>query len=173
MKSVPQVLVLTIPVIIAGGLHMAVVTLDVLPMLKIPIQRAWFGANKTWRGVIVMPLAGILGVKVTSALWPDAFGGWGALSLGTLLGLGYVIPELPNSFIKRRMHIEPGKRPARHAALFVLGDQLDSTIGCALVYWATLRLSFANVLLLVLIGPALHLIVNYGLFLLKLRKERF
>jgi hypothetical protein len=173
MRSVPQVLVLTIPVIIAGSLHMVVVALDILPGLKIPIQRKWFGVNKTWRGVVVMVFAAIAGVIMTSALWPHAFGGWSSLSLGTLLGLGYVLPELPNSFIKRRMHIEPGKRPEHKAALFILGDQLDSTIGCAVVYWVTLGLSFSSVLLLIVIGPAIHFAVNYGLYTLRLRKERF
>src|SRR5688572_16056119 len=101
MNPLALVLILSIPLIVAGGLHMAVVTLNLLPGLKIPIHRGWFGANKTWRGVLVMPLAAALGVKIASALWPSEFGGWSSLSLGFLLGLAYVLFELPNSFIKR------------------------------------------------------------------------
>jgi hypothetical protein len=82
-----------------------------------------------------------------------------------------VFSELPNSFIKRRIGIEPGKRPPRHAAWFALADQADSAVGCALVYGWALSLAIVTVLILVAIGPAIHLIVNYSLYLMRLRKE--
>jgi CDP-diacylglycerol--serine O-phosphatidyltransferase len=150
---------------------MAVVTLDLLAGLKIPIHRRWFGANKTWRGVFVMPVAAASGVWLASMVWPAEFGGWNFLILGFALGLAYVLAELPNSFIKRRMGIEPGRRPARHASWFALADQADSAIGCALVYAWALGLPAATVLILVAVGPAVHLIVNYSLYLMRLRKE--
>jgi hypothetical protein len=171
MNAITHALILSLPLIISGGIHMAVVKLDLLPALKIPIHRRWFGANKTWRGVLVIPLATVLGVTVSSALWPDAFGGWNPFYLGTLLGLAYVVFELPNSAFKRHMGIEPGKRPPRKAALFALADQADSAVGCALVYGPALHLSGGTVLILMAIGPAVHLIVNFSLYLLRLRKE--
>ena len=171
MHVLALALILSLPVIIAGGLHMAVVTLDLLPGLKIPLHREWFGANKTWRGVLVMPLAAALGVKIGSAVWPSEFAGWSALSLGFFLGLAYVVFELPNSYVKRRLGIPPGKRPANNAAVFALVDQSDSTIGCALVYWMTLQLPSATVLLIIVIGIVIHLVVNFSLYLMRLRKE--
>jgi hypothetical protein len=171
MNSLTQALILSVPLIVSGGIHMAVVRLDVLTPLKIPIHRRWFGVNKTWRGVLVMPLAAALGVSVACVFWPDQFGGWNSFFLGLLLGLAYVFSELPNSFIKRRIGIEPGKRPPRHAAWFALADQADSAIGCALLYGWALRLAIVTVLILVAIGPAIHLIVNYSLYLMRLRKE--
>jgi hypothetical protein len=171
LDSVRQALILSLPLVISGGLHMAVVKLDLLSALKVPIHRVWFGGNKTWRGLIVMALTSALGVWLTWLVWPQEFGGWNPLVLGSLLGLAYAIAELPNSFVKRRLGIAPGKRPAHHTTWFTLADQADSAIGCALVYAWALRLSVATVLLLVTVGPAIHLIVNYSLYLLNLRKE--
>ena len=171
MNLVSQALVLSIPLVFGGCVHMAVVKGDWLPGLKIPIQRAWFGANKTWRGVLSMPLATALGVRLAQWAWPDVFQGRNWFALGMLLGIAYVVFELPNSFIKRRMGIEPGKRPPRYPALFALMDQADSAVGCALVYWYALHLPFPTVVLLILMGPTVHLIVNYTLYLMRLRKE--
>ena len=47
---------LQIPVVIGGVLHMMMVTHNVLPQLTIPIHRGLFGANKTWRGMLAVPL---------------------------------------------------------------------------------------------------------------------
>jgi CDP-diglyceride synthetase len=169
--ALTQALILSLPLVVSGGLHMAVVKLDLLSGLKVPIARRWFGANKTWRGVVVMSVATVFGVWLTASVWPDQFQAWSATTLGVLLGLGYVAAELPNSFIKRRLGIEPGKRPAQHRLWFTLADQADSAIGCALVYAWTLRLSAATLLILVALGPAIHLVVNYTLYLMHLRRE--
>jgi hypothetical protein len=169
--SITQALVLSLPLVLSGGLHMAVVKLDLLTALKIPIHRGWFGKNKTWRGLLVMPATAALGVAVASVFWPEQFGAWNPLVLGVILGLAYALAELPNSFVKRRLGIEPGKRPPRNAAWFALVDQADSAIGCALVYGWALGLTPGTVLLLIALGPAIHLMVNYNLYLMRLRKE--
>ena len=171
MDTLTQALILSVPLIVSGGLHMAVVKLDLLPGLRVPIARRWFGANKTWRGVVVMPVATVLGMWLTAAIWPDAFGRSDPTTLGILLGLAYVAAELPNSFVKRRLGIEPGKRPVRHRLWFTFADQADSAIGCALVYAWALRLSAATLLIIVALAPAIHLVVNYTLYLVHLRRE--
>src|SRR3990167_4956779 len=118
---------LQLPVVIGGVLHMVVVTRDWLPALKIPLQHHWFGANKTLRGFLVMPLLSALGG------WCMAPSGEWVLT-GALAGLAYVLAELPNSFIKRRMGVPPGEVPRRFRLLFVAVDQLDSGLGIALLY---------------------------------------
>ena len=171
MNVLTQALVLSVPLVVSGGIHMVVVKFDFLINLKIPIHRKWFGANKTWRGVAVIPLTAVLGIHLAWVFWPEEFGGWNLFVLGVLLGLAYVAAELPNSFIKRRLGIEPGKRPPRHAAWFALADQADSAIGCALLYGWALNLPSTTVFILAVIGPGIHLIVNYSLYLMRLRKE--
>ena len=171
MRSLAQALVLSLPLVISGGLHMMIVRFDWLQALKIPIHKALLGPNKTWRGVIVMAVTAALGAWLTSFAWPDAFGSWNPFVLGALLGLAYALAELPNSYLKRRLGIAPGKRPAQNRAWFALADQADSAIGCALVYGWALRLSAMTILLFVAVGPAVHLVVNYSLYLMRLRKE--
>jgi CDP-diacylglycerol--serine O-phosphatidyltransferase len=171
MRSLAHALVLSLPLVISGGLHMMVVRFDWLQVLKIPIHTTLLGPNKTWRGVIVMALTAALGAWLTSLVWPDAFGLWNPFVLGALLGVAYAVAELPNSYIKRRLGIAPGKRPTQNRAWFAFADQADSAVGCALVYGWALRLSALTILLLVAVGPAVHLVVNYSLYLMRLRKE--
>ena len=97
-------LILFVPLIFSGVLHMAVVRADLLPGLKIPIQRHWFGANKTWRGALVMPLLTVAGcflaLKIEYAITPDYAVGFSRVNLvwiGLALGIAYILSELPNS----------------------------------------------------------------------------
>ena len=168
----------TIPLIVSGILHMIVVRTGALGALKRPIAEATFGPNKTWRGFVVMPLATVAGVALaklveplfgdvllarlsTSATWP----------LGVVLGLAYVAAELPNSYMKRRLGIAPGMVPEKNRTFFVLLDQADSAIGCALAYLLMLRIPLALAALLCVLGPGVHLLVNLLLFAVGLRKR--
>lgn len=171
-------LYLTLPLVIGGSLHMAAVRADVLSVLTKPIHARAFGAHKTWRGAIVMPLATVVGVAVAATLEPF-LGDWllvpvsleAAVPLGTLLGLAYILAELPNSFLKRRLGIPPGRVPHRHHGWFVLADQTDSVLGCVLIYGLWLRPPALTLLLCVLLGPAIHLGANALLYTLRLRRE--
>lgn len=61
--------------------------------------------------------------------------GWQWAGLGFAAALGYTLGELPNSFVKRRLGIEPGEAPA-HAIGRRVGfvvDQLDSIVAAMLV----------------------------------------
>jgi hypothetical protein len=100
-----------------------------------------FGDNKTWRGAIVMTV----GVVVFACALSFVPGYWSKLpgsicravapAFGFLLGLGAVLGELPNSFLKRQLDIGPG---ARRSSLLGVGlivlDQGDFVLGA----WATL-----------------------------------
>ena len=170
-------LYLALPLVIGGILHMAIVRADVLSALTRPIHDRAFGAHKTWRGVVVMPPATVLGVVLAAALAP-ALDGWllvpvpmtVAVPLGLALGLTYLVAELPNSFFKRRLGVPPGQTPRDRRAWFVLLDQTDSVLGCALVYAIWLRPPVLTLLLCVLLGPAIHLGANTTLYALGLRR---
>lgn len=171
-------LYLTLPLVIGGCLHMVAVRANFLPALTKPMHERAFGANKTWRGAIIMPIATVFGVAVAAALAPF-LEPWllvhmpleKALPLGTLLGLAYIIAELPNSFVKRRLGILPGRGPDRHRQWFVLADQTDSVLGCTLVYGLWLQPPALTLLLCILLGPAIHLGANVLLYTLRLRRE--
>ncbi len=171
-------LYLMLPLVISGIIHMVVVRSNVFKVIKIPIHQQAFGENKTWRGVLVMPVLSMLGVWATqqipvegSELVTVSLVNESAIILGILLGLGYVIFELPNSFIKRRLGIAPGKLPPSKKIIFIIIDQADSAIGCALVYLLMKDISVMIFLIIIFLGPLIHLLVNLTLYLLGLRKE--
>ncbi|MEL6495140.1 MAG: CDP-archaeol synthase [Cyanobacteria bacterium J06623_7] len=108
--------------------------------LNIPIQTAWFGANKKWRGLISLPLAMLISVyllRLGEILLPVlarqeiSFSQFNPLEFGLLVGFVFNLAELPNSFIKRRLAIPPGDETSR---LFYFVDHMDSTYG-VLILW--------------------------------------
>jgi len=153
MGLLAQVLWLAIPVVVAGVVHMAVVKRRVLQFLAVPLDGGArlggvpvLGPNKTWRGVVVMVAASATAGALQGALG----GGWAhrvglecfevaAVSGGSatasyaavnaVLGLGYVLGELPNSFAKRRLGIDAGLHGRGVLGRIFLGvDQLDSVL---------------------------------------------
>jgi hypothetical protein len=195
-----QALWLALAVTVSGVLHMVVVKKDLFSALRVPIDggrtvggERLFGDNKTWRGVVFMVAATALlgavqglagGTWATSAgIAPMDFGAWGLASgalaqatgyalVNAVLGLGYVVGELPNSFAKRRLNITPGKTDGGLTGkLFLVIDQADSVIA-ALVIGALL---FGWSLAFVLVGigtlTLLHLAFNFVLYVVKVRKN--
>jgi hypothetical protein len=180
------------PAALTGILHMVAVKKNIWPRLAVPIDggrtiggRPVFGPNKTWRGIVFMPAcAAVLGA-VQGAL----FGPWAAragvspidfqppwaLSYGlahAVLGLGYVLGELPNSFAKRRLDIAAGStQRSLRGFLFFLIDQADSVVA-ALALGA---LVFGYGWTIVLVGSVclslLHLAINGSLYFLRVRKN--
>lgn len=132
-------LYLQVPVVIGGVLHMVVVSRNQLPALAKPIWTSAFGANKTWRGFVVVPVLTALGALV---LWPldrllaeaSPFYGLPLWQCGAVAGLGYMLAELPNSWVKRRLGIGAGELPEQGRVIAVAMDQLDSAIGVAIAY---------------------------------------
>jgi len=165
-------LYLQIPVVIGGVWHMVVVSKDQLSFLKKPINQTLFGDNKTWRGMVVVPLLTAIGGL---CLWPveyvlEALTGQGLLAMyelwfvGLVAGIGYVLAELPNSFYKRRIGILPGEVPEDKKYWFIALDQLDSAIGVALAYWLILDVSFETMWIYIVTFPITALLVKQWLF---------
>ncbi|MGO8992260.1 MAG: CDP-archaeol synthase [Polyangiaceae bacterium] len=178
MRSLATALWLTLPLVVAGVIHMLAVRRDWLPSLKRPVSERLFGPNKTVRGFVVMPLGTVAGVYVARALEPFVAAGVDVhvrdappIALGLVVGLGYMIAELPNSLMKRRLGIAPGELPERNRALFAFIDQADSVIGCAIGYELFVSLPLAVLGILVVLGPTVHLVVNVALYMVGLRKR--
>ncbi|MDP2343010.1 MAG: CDP-archaeol synthase [Deltaproteobacteria bacterium] len=144
-----QALFFAAPVVVGGLVHIAVIKLRLLaPLARVPLDgglslrgRRLFGDNKTLRGALVMITATAL------ACWGFSFVGLGSalpvvveqrdqpLWWGALLGTGYILGELPNSFLKRQLDTAPGA-PAPAGAprvFFWVLDQIDCLIGVAVV----------------------------------------
>jgi hypothetical protein len=149
MEFVLQLMWLAIPVIVAGLVHLAVLKLDLLPALRaLPIDggarfrgKRVFGDNKTWRGALVTIASTTASAwavaKLNACCWqlPSLvpFAETHPVAWGLLLGTGYIVGELPNSFLKRQIGIAPGgSGSGATGQLFWVVDQLDSLAGMLL-----------------------------------------
>jgi CDP-archaeol synthase len=171
---------LTAPILIAGLAHVAVITLDLASGLARPIDagRRWrgqplLGSNKTWRGFVVMPAATAITVAAQQALagrsWrlaalvPLARRAPPAWIVGALCGAAYVLAELPNSFVKRRLGVAPGVSARRLRVAQYAVDQLDSVIGCAVAIRMLYRIETVDAAASALLGAACHVAVERGM----------
>jgi len=174
-----RVFLLSVPLIVGGILHMIVVKADILSYLKKPIHQRWFGQNKTWRGFVVMPLATWPGVILAQYLErvfelnTPLLIFHSSLILAFVLGTGYCLAELPNSFIKRKLGIKEGQTSDRYKWFFVVLDQADSAIGCMLAYKLVIPISWKIVLLTIIFGTIIHLLINVSLYKVGIRKNPF
>ncbi len=193
LRAIGVIYVTVLPAILGAVLNMVWVRTPVLTCWARPIDkgrtlrdgRRLLGDNKTWKGLVgVTVLSGLSGlawgaVLRGSSLEPynllfvehPSTPGWAALT-GTLLGLAYGLFELPNSWLKRRVGIRPGRtRQGRWAWVFVLLDQVDSVLGCAVVLALLAPVSAGTFLGVVLVGAVTHFLLNLVLYQLRLRSS--
>lgn len=158
---------------------MIVVKKDILSYFKKPIHHRWFGANKTWRGFIIMPLATWPGVVVSQNieklldLSSPLLVSHSSFFLAILLGIAYCLAELPNSFLKRRLGIKEGTTSERYKIFFIILDQADSAFGCLIAYNLFLPISWPIFWGTIIFGTVIHLFFNVLLYSLKIRKNPF
>jgi hypothetical protein len=145
--------------------------------------RRIFGANKTWKGLVVMvPAVGIafwvvaVGMELPwpaalTDLWPLTPAGY--FVLGCWAGLGFMLGELPNSFIKRQLDVAPGKPPANPAGrvLCFLIDQTDSVLGALLALSLIVKVPWPAWICILLAGPLVHWLFNVLLMLLGVKAK--
>lgn len=145
--------------------------------------RRIFGDNKTWAGFIVMvPVTGIAFGLLAAGLREFHFVSLDRLwkisvfqytLLGAWAGLGFMLGELPNSFIKRRFGVEPGQMPRNRLVrifTFVL-DQADSVLGALLALECAVRVPWLTWAILLTAGPFVHWLFNVVLWLLGFKRR--
>ncbi len=182
-----------IPLIVSNVLHMVLVKKNGLTSLCIPLNSTLFGPNKTLRGFLFVPFVnGILYLVVN---WP---GGWllSGLSsgyylqqeinigdinflnlllmqalIGAVYGLFYMLFELPNSWIKRRMGIASGESSTRFRWFFTLLDKTDSAIGVSLFFGFLNDFNIEMMLQFFICASSLHFGISGLLVLSKIKKS--
>ncbi len=188
MHSIALALWIALPVVAAGALHIAAIRLNFFPALaRIPIDggltvrgRRVFGDNKTLRGLVLMIGFTVLTATAQAslaahydwarALTPQPLTAAGPLRWGALLGLGYVLGELPNSFLKRQINIAPGAPGAGTLGpVFWIIDQVDSLAG-ALVAMSLIWLPpWPLVFALLIVTLVVHPLAALGMVMLGLK----
>ena len=180
------------PVIFAGILNMLFVKSSLYRRFKSPIDRGKclsdgrriFGDNKTWIGFVGM----IVSNMTSQVLWGLVCQAWLSswnyiyeyhentvqfnLAIGAVFGLVYMVSELPNSFIKRRLEIPDGKTVSGiKGRVFFVVDQVDSLFGVVLVLAALYPMPWWQYWFYILLGGGTHIAVNLVLYKLKIRKN--
>ncbi len=181
MRNLPSLLAgvfyLFAPLIAASALSGLVLRFDLFRRLRLPIDagltlrgQRLFGDNKTWRGVAVAVVGCIAMVAVQKYLLAERLQAFalldyrsvGVVSFGTALGAGATFGELPNSFVKRQLGIQPGNTTGgRLRLLFYLWDQVDLLSSWVLIaFWVrpTVPLLGASVVIALVLHPTVSLI---------------
>ncbi|HAA43086.1 MAG TPA: CDP-archaeol synthase [Ruminiclostridium sp.] len=184
------------PVILAGIFNMIWCKAPIFNFMKKPIDggmciwdgKRLFGDNKTWKGFFGMMLGGtfltiiwglICGTneffEVNNFMYATRENtiGYNGI-MGLSLGFVYAVFELPNSFIKRRVGITPGKTAEGFKkVIFMFIDQIDSILGCVLVVNMVYKMPLWFYFFYVLMGAVTHIVINILLYSLKLRDNMF
>lgn len=185
MSPLSQLSYLILPLVLAGISNMVWMKLPLLNAWRVPMDRGrrWrdgrriWGDNKTWKGFVGM--IGVTALWLQIFAWLDVLFPWArelslipyaqwtawAWAWGAWWGFCYVLAELPNSFIKRRLAIEAGAEGQGVLGLFFkLLDQSDSVMGCLLGMQLFYRSSLVDAGVILLLATGFHFAANLLLF---------
>lgn len=132
-----------------------------------------FGDGKTYRGIIIGTLCGILIGLIQNILSPHIGLSQFPISALFCLSFGALLGDLIKSFFKRRLGLDRG-------APLLLVDQLDFVFGSWLLSYIFVRDWFLNsflydygniIIVVLIITPLLHLSVNFIGYKLGVKKE--
>jgi len=175
-------LFLIVGLVLAGVLHSAWLRSPASRRFAVPLDggrrlrgRRLLGDNKTVRGLMVMVpgaglsfalLAAVLGTVSAAPLAPWPMTPWQYGLLGTWAGLGFMLGELPNSFVKRQLDVPPGRAPrgGAAAALSFVVDRLDSIAGMLAAVSLAVPTPWRTWAWVVVLGPGIHWAFSVLLF---------
>lgn len=158
------------PLIISNVIHIIIVKKNYFSTLATPISKKLFGDNKTWRGFVVVPVLNAL-VFMCINFWRPNFSLLQGLGLGLLLGIAYVLFELPNSLVKRKVGIAPGAQSVNNRFLFMLVDKADSSLGVSIFSYFLFQLSCYQTSALLLSSILVHSFFSFILLVAGIKKQ--
>ncbi|MBT7552887.1 CDP-archaeol synthase [bacterium] len=163
-----EILFFILPLLLVGLIHhLIIIKYNLFSFLAIPIDRNiklnndyLFGPAKTWRGIVTVVILSGIFYYLGSYFW-DMNLRFPVLLSGCLLGLGYAVGELPNSFIKRRLGIQSSQSNYQgRNIIFYLFDQIDSILGALLFICLVYNASILLLVYILIIGSLLHYLVD-------------
>jgi len=184
MRQFLAVAYLFSPLLIGLALHGFCIKFNSLTFLCHPIDRGRsfhgkriFGDNKTYRGIVVVGIGTAIGFALQALLlhqiasirsielFDYAFPK--VVPLGLAIGIGAMLSELPNSFIKRQFEIAPGSvAKGWKGVVFYVYDQIDLLVGAWIALAIVVPVTVERVLLssgFLLIAHQLMSSVGYAL----------
>lgn len=170
MNNILQhILIVVAPLVLTNTLHMLLVKHLWMNFLNVPISDHLFGKNKTWRGFVFLMVVNALLVFITVQLFSIPIEN--PALLGAILGFTYLLFELPNSFMKRKLGVGPGEKHQQYRYFFSLVDKSDSAFGLSLVYFLLGYVDWKMAILLFFICSATHIVSSLILVVLKIKSS--
>jgi CDP-2,3-bis-(O-geranylgeranyl)-sn-glycerol synthase len=177
---------LIVAFILAGAAQTAWFAWEGSQVFAIPLDggltvrgRRLFGENKTIRGLVVMVPAGAAALAATASIFvaalPSSLGIWPLTTaryaaLGAWCALGFMIGELPNSFVKRQLDIAPGAAAAGRGLAWQLAvDRLDSGVGLLVAANLIVSVPLTTWATVLVVGPLFHWSFSVLMFRLGLK----
>nr|WP_298418330.1 CDP-archaeol synthase [uncultured Kordia sp.] len=164
-----HICIVLLPLLISNVIHMLVIKKDIFQWLTYPISKKLFGINKTWRGFVFVPVMNAFVLQFINFIF--SFNLDAAFYLGFALGFGYMLFELPNSFMKRRLGIQAGAQATSNKIGFALLDKMDSAFGVNLVYFSLGFIAWKYAVLLFVCSSFTHIIISQLLVQLHIKKS--
>lgn len=183
-----QTAVLLLPLLWGGIFHGLVMKYQLAPALTRPIDggqfwrgRRVFGDNKTWRGPLALGFGTGLGQAAVAMIWQNTASFHRVFAtersvftwflFGFAVGFLAMLGELPNSFIKRRLGVQPGQGAGGRAALlFYVLDQIDLLI-LVFPFWAFYgALNVPRAMMIVVLVVVIHQVLSSVGYRLGMRK---
>ena len=167
-----HIYLLFLPMILANSLHMVMVKLNLFNGLNIPISQDLFGNNKTMRGFLILPiLAGFVGMTGSLIAGPFQTSLFQDVLISFGMGFVYLLAELPNSYVKRRLGIENGGFSKNYRVVQVIIDRADSLIGIFLFYYLVTDISLRDTIILFFWAMLISFSTSLLLYSLKIKKS--
>lgn len=166
---IAQALFFFLPAYVANATPVALTRFKIVEFLNKPIDggaKLWgqpvLGSTKTWRGMIVGMLAGVIVVALQALAYDRwltlrqfflyEYYLWDILFLGFLLGFGILLGDLIKSFLKRRAGVQS-------SASFFPFDYLDF-LGALFLSQIFFPLPWQHVVVILVISPLLSIVAN-------------
>ncbi len=153
--------------------NMSPILLRWVPFLDRPVQKKYFGKNKTWRGIVAAILTGTIIFSLQKLAFYLGFTSWALIDyadypifLGFLLGAGAICGDLVKSYYKRRMKIPPG-------VSWIPWDQLDFVFGGIIFSFLVFVPPAEIIFFLLIFSPLLHIAANFIGYWLGINKRRW
>lgn len=163
-----HILIIVLPLAFSNIFHMFIVKHNIFRILNISIWKNAFGKNKTWRGLVVVPLFNALFLLLLNQIFQFELAT--PALLGFILGMAYILFELPNSFIKRRLGINSGESHPKYNLLFKVIDKVDSAFGVIIVYYYLENIDLKMAIVIFIIGAITHALFSQMLVVLNIKK---
>ena len=144
--------------VLTGHPNLLLVTIVCVSLLR----GAIFGAVAGFSAGLLAD-TGVFGTLGFTALLLTLAGYWW---LGVAAGFGFMLGELPNSFLKRQLGIPPGEAPKEGLArpFFLLADRLDSIVGLLTAVSLAVPTPAVTWGVVLVIGPGIHYAFSHLLF---------